>query len=469
MQILDIYKLTITKGPLKGESFDISPGVTFLVGKNGAGKSQILEAIKLGYCSVQHRVNKHNHLNQYTAVVWGEKPYEDEIGRKKDHNDLKALLKETAQIEIEKKEDMILKKEERNSDGDKEEFYIKTTTHTLNGELFRSDMMSSGTKTLYEKFAWKLKDGKPYPETRKHNMHQITAWFALWDEPEQFLHPSEQKKIPERIDKWLTETLRILPRKRANTPPVFVVVATHSPFALAGIQNRKDHNVICLDKCKVVSGGKKSLSEIRMEANELLGAGIQDMLPGKMILTEGSIEVLLREIANKFDFDLEKFIVTANGDGNLKKRINRLSEIIKILAQLSKSWPERHFFKFEILAVVDDKKIKKEIDDYKTSELLSVDTFALGEIQLEDIYPLEWVNNFLGIEEKLEAHWDGEELISKFLYTSCGIEDKHQGAFKARLAEYIALQIKSKDDLKQYLPIVDTFFTHQEEVGSDTV
>lgn len=454
----DTYILTITSGPLKGESFEIAPGVTYLVGKNGAGKSQLLEAVKLGKCNIMLKNdNPRPRPLNYAARIWGEITYNDDTGRKNDFRDIRPLLKELDQIEVEDIEEAGKRTEIRDESGHRVVTQSTVIIPKLHGEAFKKEMLSSGTQALYGRFAWKANSSKIYPENRNFGPSGPMGHIMLWDEPEQFLHPSQQKMIPKRLDEWIKKTQPTLNRGGSH-PPIFILTATHSPFILSGIENRRNHHVITLEKCKVQSGSiQKSLAEVRMDAHHLFGTGLQDLMPGKLILTEASVAVLLRNIASSLELEIEDFIVTVNGDSNMENRVDNLLKVMKLMTNLGRSWPERIMFKLEVHTIADDIELKKKFDSLKSSEWLLLHNHALGTKQLEDIYPLDWVNEFFK-EEGHEETWDGEELINTFLGNTLDIKRNNKGLFKAKLAEYVAGKIKTEEDLKKYLPEVNKFF-----------
>ena len=454
------YTVTFNKHPLKGISIVIKEGVTYLVGKNGAGKSQILEAIKNGNCTIA-RNESTGHLNRYIAHEWGNKEYNIEVGLQRNYSDLNPHLKELGQPEIQEEETEPKLKKTYNPDRKVTEIFRQSEIIPKRlGSKFDPNYLSTGTKKILERFSWSSL-GKAFPENRNYGpsgYRSADSVFLLWDEPEHSIHPSEQKKLPSRFENWIVNNEPRLVGHGNSKRPVFIFVATHSPFILSGIKNEENHNIICLDNCKIVGdSNQKSLSEMRLEANRLLGLGISDVFPGELILAENSINTLIKGLASKFNLEIEKFIITVGGDTKLKSKFETLTEVYNLFSQLGKTWPEKLIFnQINVHLVTDDDGAKEDLKEIKKDNF-NISVSALGQEQLEDEYPLKLVNTFLSEKDIIE--WvPTDKSFNKFLKENYSPNHTKCGILKSKLAEYIVIQFNDYEQVKKEMPRVFEFF-----------
>jgi predicted ATPase len=106
---------------------------------------------------------------------------------------------------------------------------------------------------------------------------RFSEYLFLIEEPEKNLHPSFQKLLPIIFNKLLN-----------YFPLAQFIISTHSPFIISAAGEIGDQNVYlikegqCLNPQGSKKGGAKRL------AMEMLGAGVDDILPKTVVICEGS-------------------------------------------------------------------------------------------------------------------------------------------------------------------------------------
>lgn len=453
------YNLHINSGPLKGQTLELYEGVTLLVGGNGAGKTEILNAIKNG--TVQFNNDSRNLT--YVAYEWGETEYNYKRGEEKGFQDLNPFFKDLGQPTIIEEEIGTRK----NTIYDKDSGKRKTVTESelvskRLGSQFHPSQFSLGTEKVFTKFQWNGQ-GKPYPEGRTYpgvgGTRSANCVFLLWDEPENSLHPDLQKSIPSRIETWLKTNDSRFHGLHNSVRPIFILVATHSPFILSGIARQDFYNVICLDKCKVLGDSKKkSLQEMRLFSNKMLGLGISDIFPGELVLTENSVAVLLKGLAMKFNLEIEKFIITVAGEDAMETKFKNFANVYSVFSELQDKWPEKLIFNdINVSLIADEDGKVKNLKKVKNKGF-NITVSSVGKKDLEDSYPLDEVNNFLR-KNDFKENWDpSKEGFSAFLFRTQKWKDKERGTFKQELAIYIVEITNSYELVKSTMPRIYDFF-----------
>lgn len=467
---MDIYEVQITTGPLKRQKFYICGSVIYLVGPNGAGKTQILHAIRMGWCTV-NQLDGNGHLNQYRAIDWSEQKYDASRGASRSFSDINAFFKEIGQETVELRavhpEPRKVKEVRNEKTGAVTKSFDVVEVPRRNNVPFTGVEFSEGTAKFYSNFSWNGQPERVFPEDRNWptgGHRAAPATFVLWDEPENSLHPSLQKQLPEKVDKWLDSNRKML---GFNQRParVYVLIATHSPFVLSGISKSHSHHVVCLDNCEVVDQTfdpkepeKSQLTKVRIIANKLLGVGLEDFFPERLVYAESSIQILLEDIAENLDSVIPDFFVNPTGDDDGDARLSFLRGHLKALKRLRSRWPEKDLFKPRVDYLADDVEFRKQLEQASKDEDLDLRVFSIGTKQLEDAYPLEWVNEFLLGEENYEKEWDGKQLFSTYLFNHLKVPKVAQGKLKCRLAKVVAARIRSKKDIIDNLPDVESVF-----------
>jgi len=443
------YTIYVNQGPLSGQRFKVAEGVVYITGPNGSGKSQLLAAIQHGLVELKTTIDvahlptslaKISASAKYICKEWG-------LGNNSRYDQIVNLMDDMGQ-QLPVTESVVDSGPVSNIDA--EGNFVVTNTQknriTHHGVPFSLKSLSTGTEALLQRFLWsETKQEKM--ELQKRSNKPPEASFILWDEPEANLHPNEQRKLPERIEKWIGDSKGVSRRKH------IILVATHSPFVLAGASEYA-HEIICLDKCEVVkqSLDGSSPANVRMEANRLLGLGMADVLPERMVITETSMIKLISGFANKFNLKSEHLDITSGGDANGLAKIKDMSSLLKLLKSISRQWPHRDIFNLDITLILDDEEALKRAEQLTKDEGSNIKFFKIGELGLEDSYPIEVVNKFLSTKDDLPDSWDkvGYPKFKSLLGDS--VRGAALGEIKSELAEFVVSEIVDLTDLESKIP-----------------
>ncbi len=88
----------------------------------------------------------------------------------------------------------------------------------------------------------------------------------------------------------------------------------------------------------------------------MLGIGMADILPTKLLVAENPVVELITSLASKFALKADHLAVTTGGDHQGITKVEDMGAIIKLLKSTSKQWPHRDIFEMKITLVMDDKK-----------------------------------------------------------------------------------------------------------------
>ena len=465
------YRISINRGPLKGQSFLITDGVTYLVGPNGAGKSQVLHAIREGWCGIAVE-GQRGHLNNYCTYDWTPTVYDKAKGAARKFSDWNPLFEKLGQPKVEmlplEGDAKILKTSTDKETGDEIEELRRIRSPTRNGTRFTGTEISDGTSRYQSYFSWNGAPTNVGPKGRDWGTggyRNAPANIILWDEPENGLHPDTQRKLVDELVDWMPKALNIVSNGGKQNTRLFVVIATHSPFILSQLSPEVGHHVVCLDNCEIVEQTladadqlTPSLSRLRVIANRLLGVGLEDVFPERVIYAEPSIELLLTELANKLKLHIPDFFINPQGDSDGSERYRFLVGHFNALNRLRQRWPESDLLDPKIDYIVDDEAEAQSLEKKASSISGDVRVFSVGKLQLEDVYPLDWVNDFFVSLKADVTPWNGEGRISKYMFEELGIKRKDQGCHKCELAKFVAEKIDSSEKLDAHLPAVSEFW-----------
>lgn len=450
---MEHYEITITKGPLEGQIFKVQPGVNYIVGANAAGKTLFLEAIKAGSIRIDSPLKSNPGLNRaWQALEWGHgNEYDEAKGKKSFYHDLVTHMEEMGQV-VPKKEEISLDRSKDVWIDEKQAYEIRTFAERAAvhyGERFASSSISQGTGDVFSRFKWKG-DGQRYPKREGQNAVQHPLIFFLWDEPETHLHPSEQRKLSFRFNAWLKARQ---PRGAEQSKKEFVFATTHSPFALAGAEQFA-HNVICLENCKVTRQALDgdNLTSLRVEANRMLGLGMDDVVPTKLLIAENSVVVLFDMLCAKFNWSYNDLAVTSGGDDRGINKAEQFDWFLKCVRLASKEWPHRDIFSMKISLVMDDKAAEARAKNTKVDDSIELAVSSIGNLELEDSYPPELVKEYLN-SKSIDDSWVAEAGKFKDHLKGNGIKSSTDiGVIKSELANFVVSKLESVADFEKKMP-----------------
>lgn len=430
--------------------------VHYFVGKNGSGKTKIFEALLQNHAHLSNKLRRRNkskqyitsyHIGKYSAIKWGSFIYEDKSERSVDFERTKSVLNTFGQRPLEASSSEVPISEERNEEGDVETFYKKVRSHKHHGERYIGpEMLSMGTKKLYEILNWQI------PHTKEKGQ----PIYIVLEEPENSLHPEMEKKLPELLEEWVRTQITL------GFPNVRVLVSTHSPFLIKGIEavtTPNFHSVYTLpetqDFDKKTSIEPRQLADTILYANHMLGSGITDLLPKKILATENSVSVLLEKVLSNLKLEIPHFIAGRGGFSNHIRRVETVRDLAGMLGKLSTIYPEKYTLNLEYLIICDGEdekeKIMKELGK-GSDEHIKVDVFVLGKKCLEEIYSKPSFTSFITKHYQGKRPWNYQEDIKEYARDVLGIEGHEElGIFKRKIAAHVGAEVKSILELKKNL------------------
>lgn len=445
------------KNPPLSVELTTTSSIIYLTGKNGAGKSRFIDSLRdnRGYITAIYNTNTEREV-PFRYFEWGKPVYDHLKVAETKFKDINNALRVCEQAPIEMMEKGTEKREE--FVGGEWKLMSSTSYRPVLRKIdFRGlPNLSEGTRKYYELFNWSIRESfsdQIFPQ--RYNRRSPELMVVGIEEPENSLHPKVQKKIPQLLESWISrQSLKV---------PILIVVSTHSPFVIKGASDfAASQTVYGLNDCNLINltGGDDettaqngvSGSQALIVANELLGSGIGDFFPNPILLTETSVHELLKGLSKSTGHSIDEFVVTAGGDGDINKRIGNLEQMVKMLRQMHRSYPERNLFKFKVIIVADDKEKEKEWQSkFQNLHDFEVEVYGLGEKQLEDIYPQDFIADFIKENYPEAKPWDKAGLINDYISAELGLSGRQKGEFKGQMAKYVSSQITNLDDLNKKL------------------
>ena len=260
------------------------------------------------------------------------------------------------------------------------------------------------------------------------------AFIVILEEPENYLHPSLQKKIPIIINEFLLQ----VGEERRNK--IFFFIATHSPFIIGAsgeFGNQKTYLIkegkLCDLHLKPLSNSKGySGRECAWVVGQMLGADISDLgYPlNYCILEEYSLQVILENAKGKKIIRDYEF-VSASGISN----VGVLSDTISSLSHLNTLMKCNPYYADKYMVIVDNvstmpDKVKNRIE--QLSKKLGGRFIELSKPGLEDYYS--------NIDPKI---------FDEYLSEASNAGQMQKGIVKSSFAVKIAEQIKSRQDFSK--------------------
>jgi AAA domain, putative AbiEii toxin, Type IV TA system len=137
--------------------------------------------------------------------------------------------------------------------------------------------------------------------------------YLLFEEPESLLHPDYQKLIPSIMNFLVSKGIQ-------------VIISTHSPFIISAAGEFPDtQKVYMIEDGKCLNPEGSSGKDVKGIAATMLGAGIEDLTPSIVVFCAETEALFLETINTKFYFRDIKFLTPFNGsDGtiiNLEKLV----------------------------------------------------------------------------------------------------------------------------------------------------
>ncbi len=428
------------RGPFVQAEFEAEPGVVWITGKNGAGKSQLLQGLTPSKNSNHTAVIDLREPDSSDGL-----PFTFQSGLVKVRSALSSLGQEA--LDLSKGEEST--NSTMDAEGNIRTTKHQTSHHRIRGRRFESlDQLSDGTRWWI-----KLKDVGTTGPSQASGRRRV---IVLIEEPERSLHPDAQRLLPRCLDE-----VRVNLRRRYQRADVWIFATTHSPFVLKGAVSRQQ-TVIRMEDCRVV---KVSLAQDAVYgANAALGARLDDLLAAPILIAENSVVKLLEVLAKNLSLTLPLHAVSATGgDGEMEKQVAGLAEFFKLLAANQERYPHSEL-KLTLWAVCDDRRESERLSAtglFKDSDQGALRLFTLGEKQLEDAYPDPWVQQALVEEEAVtKTPWDRSILFNTFLRRENELRDKHEnGKLKSRIAEKVGSRISTPLELHEHLPSVYRLFS----------
>lgn len=446
--------------PFNSLRWNLKPGISYIIGANGVGKTRLIDAVKAGRLTLhQVEAKKPSHITSVSYMYhdWEDFIYDDLNEAKNDYANIDRVLEIANQSPLDTEEIEHGVNATRNDQGKVVTTSVKVQVHRIHGVDFNScDMLSKGTKFLFDKLNWRLPNVGQRPDRFKKTRNIIEHYFVFLEEPENSLHPDVQKLVPGLLREWYAKNTK-------SGKKVYLVVTTHSPFIVKAISESDSK----LDQCFLLQTGTSSLEPLNKKqavthGNFLLGAGIGDLVPGQILLAENSVAKLLETVSENLNLDIPSFFVCTAGDGDTDNRVKNIQSIQKMLKNLSKSYPERFMLKMKYLVIYDDKQKKEESENALAQNPinnLEIEYLNLGEECLEDVYPLEWISEYRDQNFAGKADWEKNDLsYTEYCKTVLGLSGRNIGTHKESLALFIAGKIKTMAILKSKLPQVHELF-----------
>jgi len=453
--------------PFKNLIVKFKPGIIYLAGPNGSGKSRLISSLLEKKAIIQNEQNQHI---DYRVGEWPSKTYDHIAEVTSDLANVKQVLTDTGQTNIENAETTITENTRNPETG---RVITQTSVEYIpslhKAEFSGLEMLFTGTKHLYQKFNIDqnelmscLPDWEPKKNSTSSKLPNIgkKLSFVFWEEPETALNPRVQKDIPLKIVEWYQKF------RQQQHGQLALIVTTHSPFILANVgkTNGVREQIISLNPNVVFEDRHEltpmNIAEGQTLALQILGGNIGDLMPRPVVIAEQSILDLLENVVRNLDYELPATLVSSGGDGEIDLRLSDAKKIQKVLSRVSNRWPERQLLDLQFWVIVDDQQAAENVGfETDEEEGISVKTWNLGTTDLEASYPTAWVDNFLQ-SRGIQGDYDKGTKMGDFLRAVLEEERYAEiGKLKCELAAYVGSQISNMQHLNETLPKVHTMLT----------
>ena len=266
---------------------------------------------------------------------------------------------------------------------------------------------------------------------RSPNETEPDAYIIIVEEPENYLHPSLQKRIPIILNEYL---LQVDEHRRDK---IFFFIATHSPFLIAASSNYRNQKTFLINEGSLCDLSMQPVGESNGYSGKACGAVVGQMLgadvvdlgyPGNYcLLEEYSMQVILEDAKQK-GIIKDMIFVSASGVSN----VSSIAEAFDPLAHLHTLMKCNPYYTDKYLVIVDQFSGIAE----KTANKLRRIQSSMGKRFIELSKPA------------LEDYYAN---IDKQLYNDCitqlsGTGAKQKGILKATFALRITEKILTKED-----------------------
>ncbi len=206
-------------------------------------------------------------------------------------------------------------------------------------------------------------------------------YIIIIEEPETHLHPKFQKFIP-----------KILHEFTKNHPNIQFLISTHSPFIISAASKFDDQKVYLIEGGQTVDlfgtkgEGQKGFSggEVLNVVNDMLGANLSDYFGDLCFLAENSVCRFLQGLKDNVNLNLRQFSYIL-GNGEDEKR-SKQDEELRNKAYIYSGTTDN-------LRVIIDGEKRDVFKTYKES--YGKRLICLNKDEIETIYPINLVNQFL--------------------------------------------------------------------------
>lgn len=267
----------------------------------------------------------------------------------------------------------------------------------------------------------------------------------LVEEPENSLHPSAQKLIPKILSRIHTSLL-----KYGIT--VQFLITTHSPFIISASRESSNTKVYCLQNGQCVdlegqtseagSSGYTSSQSISI-VNKMLGTGLDDLIPERIVFCEKSLRTFLTEsLKNQlWSETTHRTYIEAGGDSQIIAKTESQQKIINSV----KNTLSRNYLSAKCFGIIDQNaQVEAQADSCNQQFPESITILPIKE--LEEIYPEHLINDLV-----FSLYPDADTFDKNHYKSFSGYLKKNNisNAIKIELAEYVAKHI-TPDEFRLY-------------------
>ncbi len=338
---------------------------------------------------------------------------------------------------------------------------IKTTVKTEPHEEQRGEALISGTRTAPQRthdgvviasdFKFSTgprRIGKLFKEigdlvsesADQNSTREVLA--VCIDEIEHGLHPSVLKRL----------LLSLL--ERTQDSPIQLFITTHSPFVISGTRNLGANARIYLleggapidlfsNSCTPAAEAGFSADQALVAANYLLGAGLDDWFPQKIIVCENSLAVFLQAVAHRFNIACPFFSLHARGDAQSMSRAAATSNLIQSICGAVETKPQQFLFGGNVVVLVDGPlsngdQVHLEKVNKNRIKPVQIERIGTGD-SLEKLYPKSACDEYVTTQRW--TPWDRTNSFEEYVIESLGTNQNGYagiGTYKAALADFVA-------------------------------